>query len=158
MGKADLGQVHMHENAVHAPLATPMRILGEAGDEIAFIATGSMVKTAMTLAQRWQGVSVWSVPRLRPLASEEIDRCISSSKKIVTFEEHSIHGGLGTIVAERLAQSGAARSATLFSAGVDNRFSDLCGSYDYLMDRHELSAEKLQTRLRAFLGSEAQSL
>jgi transketolase len=154
MGKADLGQVHEHETAASTPPASPVRILGDAGDKIAFIATGSMVKTAMILAQRWQGVSVWSVPRLKPLESDEIDRCIAASRKIVTFEEHSIHGGLGAIVAERLAQCGAARGATLFSAGIDNRFSDLCGSYDYLMERHELSADKLQARLRAFLGNE----
>jgi transketolase len=154
MGKADLGRVHVPGTVTSVPFATPVRILGGVGGEIAFIATGSMVKTAMILAQRWQGVSVWSVPRLKPLARGEIDQCVAGSKKIVTFEEHSIHGGLGAIVAERLAQSGALREVTLFSAGVNNRFSDLCGSYDYLMERHELSAEKLQTRLRAFLGSE----
>lgn len=158
MGKADLGRVHLHEAVAPAPLASPVRVLGEARDEIAFIATGAMVKTAMILAQGWQGVSVWSVPRLKPLEPAEIDRCIAGSRKIVTFEEHSIHGGLGAIVAERLAACDAARRATLFSAGIDNRFSDLCGSYDYLMDRHGLSAEKLQTRLCAFLGNADRSI
>ena len=103
------------------------------------------------------GISVWSVPRLKPLTSEEIDRCVEGARKLVTFEEHSIHGGLGAIVAERLAECGAARGVTLFSAGINNRFSDLCGSYDYLMDLHELSAEKLQIRLREFLGNEGRS-
>lgn len=155
MGKADLGRVH--GDALPNPIASPVRVLGDEGDEIAFIATGSMVKTAMRLAERWRGVSVWSVPRLKPLSAAETDPCFEGSKKIVTLEEHSIYGGLGDIVAERLAELGFARGASLFSAGVDNRFSDLCGSYDYLMDRHDLSVERLLTRLRGFLGDESRS-
>jgi len=152
MGKADIGRVH--EDVYFNSIADPVRVLGNAKDEIAFIATGSMVKIAMKLSGQWQGISVWSVPRLKPLEGADIDRCIAGSRKIVTFEEHSIHGGLGTIVAERVAQSRSATGARLYSAGIDNRFSDLCGSYEYLMGRHGLSAEALQASLCGFLEGE----
>ena len=155
MGKADLGPVHTHDTP--NPLAKPVRVLGDVDDEIAFIATGSMVRTAMRLAQQWQSVSVWSVSRLKPMEDAEIDVCIAGARRIVTFEEHSIHGGLGSLVAERLAHRGSPGGATLLCIGIDNRFSDLCGSYDYLMDRHGLSAQKVHNRLRGFLESESRS-
>jgi transketolase len=154
MGKADLGRVH--DDGVSNPDATPVRVLGNLDDDISFIATGSMVRTATRLAKQWRGVSVWSIPRLKPLDSAEIDRCIDGSKKIATFEEHSIRGGLGAIVAERLAYCGSACGATLIRFGIDDRFSDLCGSYEYLMDRHGLSANKVQIYLREFLGVQSE--
>lgn len=149
MGKADLGRVHNKEIA--NPLAKPVRVSGREGDEIVFVATGSMVRTAMRLAEHLPRTTVWSVPRLKPLLEVEIDACIAACVKIVTLEEHSIYGGLGAIVAERIAQRVSPVGAKLLSLGVDDQFSDLCGSYGYLMDRHGLSPEKLQSRLRRFL-------
>jgi Transketolase, C-terminal subunit len=154
MGKADLGAVH--QAAFPNPRAAPVRILGDGREETTFIATGSMVKTATVLAEFWGGVSVWSIPRLKPLSSAETDQCFERSRKIVTLEEHSIQGGLRDILAERLAERGLTCATTLFCAGIDDRFSDLCGSYDYLMDRHNLSTQKLRARLREFLGDESQ--
>jgi len=151
LGKADLGRVH--HNATSNPLAEPVRVHGDDYENaIAFLATGSMVRTAIQLAQAWRGISVWSFPRLKPLSAAEVDRCFARAKRIVTFEEHSIYGGLGDIVAERLAQIGSDNATMLLSAGIENRFSALCGSYDYLMDWHGLTAERLQLRLRKFLG------
>lgn len=155
MGKADLGRVH--DDGVSNPLSKPVRVLGGDDDETAFIATGSMLRTAMRLAEEWPGISVWSVPRLKPLLVAELNPCIAGSKRIVTLEEHSIHGGLGTIVAEGVAQLGSAGGTTLLRLGIENRFSDLCGSYEYLMDRHGLSADKVQIRLRGFLEGGGQS-
>ncbi|WP_116810889.1 transketolase family protein [Steroidobacter cummioxidans] len=149
MGKADLGRVH--ESGVSNPLANPVRVLGSIDDDIAFVATGSMVRTAIRLAEQWRGVSVWSVPRLKPLHDMVMDVCIANARKIVTFEEHSVHGGLGSIVAELSARRGSSMRATLLSLGIDNQFSDLCGSYEYLMDWHGLSEDKLHIRLRRFL-------
>lgn len=155
MGKADLGRVH--DDGISNPPAEPMRVLGNVDDVIAFVATGSMVCTALRLAEQWKGVSVWSVPRLKPLHDAEIDACIANARSVITLEEHSIDGGLGTIVAERVAHRNSDDGATVLRIGIENKFSDLCGSYEYLIDRHGLSADKLQIRLRRFFEEKDRS-
>jgi transketolase len=149
MGKADLGQVH--ESGLQNQDATPARVFGNDADKIAFIATGAMLKTALGVAQRIGGAAVWSVPRLKPLGAAEIYRCLGVALKIVTLEEHSIYGGLGAIVAEKIAERGA--GASLLRIGIDDRFSELCGTYQYLIESHGLDPIKVEKEVQKFLGA-----
>lgn len=149
MGKADLGQVH--ESGLRNDDARPVRVFGDGAERIAFIATGAMLKMALEIAQRVGGASVWSVPRLKPLEVAEIDGCLGSSTKVVTFEEHSIHGGLSAVVAERIA--GRGMGASLLRIGIDERFSELCGTYQYLMEWHGLGSDKVENDVRRFLAA-----
>jgi transketolase len=149
MGKADLGQVH--ESGLQNKHASPVQVFGDGVDKVAFIATGSMLKTALEVARRVGCASVWSVPRLKPLDAAELDRCLGSSSKVVTFEEHSIYGGLGDVIAERIAGRGA--GATLLRIGIDDRFSQLCGTYQYLIESHGLGVSKVEDDVRRFLAA-----
>lgn len=149
MGKADLGQVH--ESGFQNEDAKPVRVFGDGSERIAFIATGAMLKTALRVAKRVGGSTVWSVPRLKPLDAAEIDSCLGSSGKVVTFEEHSSYGGLGAIVAERIAGRGA--GTLLLRIGIDDRFSEVCGTYQYLIESHGLGPDKVESDVREFLAS-----
>lgn len=147
IGKADLGQVH--EDALQNSDAGPVRVRGGESSATTFIATGAMLKSALGVAARIGGVSVWSVPRLKPLDAAEIDGCLGSSAKVVTFEEHSIYGGLGAIVAERVA--GLGTGASLLRIGINDRFSELCGTYQYLIESHGLGPNKIESDVRRFI-------
>jgi transketolase C-terminal domain/subunit len=52
-------------------------------------------------------------------------------------------------VAERAAETGGCRVARL---GIENKFSELCGSYSYLMSCHGLGAKELKERIAATLA------
>ncbi len=98
---------------LHAP-ATPFAI-GKAipvrrGDDMAFLATGETVEIAVqaadALAEQGINAEVLSIHSLRPFdeaAVLEVARCVPA---IVTVEEHSVHGGLGSRVASLLLQAG----------------------------------------------------
>jgi transketolase len=146
MGKADRGLVQ--PEAGFAGTA-PIEIIGCGHGKVALIATGSMVKTALGIAQDLGDIAVWSVPRLKPLLGHELDRCLFGKEKIVVLEEHSIYGGLGSIVAEHLSQ--IRNAPRLLRIGVQDRFSELCGNYDFLMDWHGLSQEKARGKIESFL-------
>jgi transketolase len=66
--------------------------------EALFHATGA----ADVLAEHGITCSVVDVPTIKPLDSESILEVASGTRLVVTVEEHSIHGGLGSAVAELL--------------------------------------------------------
>ncbi len=81
----------------------------EDGDDVCIISTGVMVHIAVEIAEELRKHSIQTkvidVYRLKPLNSKGIIKAIRRIKKIITFEEHTIHGGLGSIIAELLADA-----------------------------------------------------
>jgi transketolase len=63
------------------------------------------VKAAEKLTMQGYSIEVLSMPTLYPLDEQSILQSAEKTKKIITLEEHGI-GGLGSAVAEVLAQSG----------------------------------------------------
>ena len=148
MGKADRGDVHGGVPA--AALGEPLMIRrGEVGGP-ALIATGSMVKTAIDLAHSsLQAASVWSIPSIKPLDEGRIVEICRQSRELVTLEEHSVYGGLGSVIAE---VSSASMPRRLLRIGVADRFSERCGSYDYLLTEHGLDSATVLRRIREFVA------
>lgn len=106
-----LGKKAMHH--LHAP-GTPFTI-GKAirvrrGDEVALMATGETVEIAVQAAELLaaHGVSadVLSIHSLRPFDETEVLETARRVQAVVTVEEHSVHGGLGSRVATLLMQAG----------------------------------------------------
>jgi transketolase len=80
------------------------------GHDVTIIATGTMVATALevaggTLAKEGNSVRVLNLHTLVPVDETAILNAASETKAIVTVEEHYIHGGLGSIVAQVLAKN-----------------------------------------------------
>lgn len=146
MGKADLGTVHEAPPRVTLGGLLPVR----AGDgPLAWIATGSMVRTALAAAARWPGSAVYSAPCLKPLDAEAVAAVCRRHPTVVTVEEHTVYGGLGGAVAEIAAD----RAPTFVCrVGVDDRFSEKCGTYQYLLGEHRLDADSVVKRVEEFLS------
>lgn len=81
------------------------------GSHVTFIATGETVHPAVLAADllATQGISsnVLSLHTLRPLDEETILSTIRNSQVLITVEEHSVNGGLGSRIASLLIQQGA---------------------------------------------------
>ena len=147
MGKSDLGDVH-----AAVPLAKIGSLLqtkpGIAGD-IAFIATGSLVLTAMDIATgSYPDAAVWSAPYIKPIDSKQVTAICELSRLIVVLEEHSVLGGLGSVITEIASEFAPVR---ILRVGVRDRFSHHCGTYEYLLKEHSLDRLAIEQRIRDLL-------
>lgn len=146
MGKSDRGEVH-----TSALMTNVGELLSaKAGDskEIVFIATGSLVRTAMAIAtDRYPDAAVWSVPFIKPINQQQVVALCRSTKTVVVLEEHSILGGLGSVITEIASEFAPVR---ILRIGVNDRFSHYCGTYDYLLKEHGLDRATIEQRIAAF--------
>jgi len=113
------------------------------GNEIAFVATGTILQEALKAAESLEaeGVSctVIDMHTIKPLDTEVLDE-IAEHKLIVTVEEHSRIGGLGSAVAEYYAET-AQRPRQLMVGTPDQYVHP--GEYKYLWDVCGLTSEKI---------------
>lgn len=147
IGKSDLGDVH--PGPVTLTLGDMIQVR-KTESRVSFIATGSMVKTAVELAGEFNDASVWSVPTIKPLNLDQLSSCLQTSRLVVTFEEHSVYGGLGGLIAELSAETHPVR---VLRIGVSDRFSELCGSYRYLLKEHGLDIGSIRARIRDYVAT-----
>lgn len=111
----------------------------EEGKSVALIATGSMVSVALSAATllRHEGlsVSVFNAHTIKPLDAKKIDEIASNVQLLVSIEEHSVLGGLGSAISEVL--SGLAERSPLLRLGLPDEFGE-SGDYQYLLNVHGL--------------------
>lgn len=149
MGKSDRGDVHDHALSLQIGDLIQVRA-GKAGG-LAFVATGSMVRTAIDVAQAlYPDAAVWSVPSLKPTNLRQIEEICAANKGVVTFEEHSTIGGLGSLVCEVAADRSPVR---VLRVGVADRYSEHCGSYQYLLREHGLDTASILDKVGVFVES-----
>lgn len=146
MGKADLGEVHSQVPDI--TWGEPICLQRGQGRTVIF-ATGSMVIEALHLASTSAaaGATVYSVPSLKPLSNKIISNIIRGAEKVITLEEHSIYGGLGSAVAEIAASIGGVPVQIL---GIKDRFSEMAGTYQYLMKEHGLDRSSIFNEVSNF--------
>lgn len=149
MGKSDRGDVH---NApIELPVGDLVQVRAGRPRGISFVATGSMVRTALEVAERDQpDAAVWSVPCIKPVNTEQLRKICSESRGVVTMEEHSTIGGLGSLVCEIAAEHAPVR---VLRIGVPDRFSERCGSYQYLLQEHGIDTKTVSLKVGAFVDS-----
>ena len=77
------------------------------GKDVSIFSIGSIINQAVSVANRLekQGISadVVDVPVVKPIDEKLIIESIRKTKKVITIEEHSVYGGLGTVIAEVIA-------------------------------------------------------
>jgi transketolase len=124
------------EPVVHA--APPAFELGRAirvrqGDDATLISTGGMLKAAVDAHQELlaQGIRarVLSMHTVKPLDQSAILEAAAETGAIVTLEEHNVHGGLGSAVADVLALAGA--GVPFGKIAAPDRFWHTAGSQAY---------------------------
>jgi len=143
IGKSDKPKIH---RAI-PNLAEPDLLKIKAGTSLtAIVATGSMVSTALTLAETLN-VSVFSAPILTGLNRKKVMGHLAKYENLISLEEHSVRGGLGSILAETLT-SDSGSSKTLRRLGLGGQFTQKCGSYEYGIAEHGLDVPTLAALIR----------
>lgn len=147
MGKSDRGDVHTA--APQAKIGSLLQVkIGRAGD-IAFIATGALVRTAMDIAvESYLDAAVWSAPFIKPIDSKQVTDICKQSRVVIALEEHSVLGGLGSVIAEIASEFAPVR---ILRVGVRDRFSHYCGTYEYLLKEHGLDRLAIKQQICDFV-------
>lgn len=113
------------------------------GRDVCMIATGSMVyhavRAAELLEEKGISCSVLNMHTIKPLDTEAVD-AVMDRKMIVTVEEASVLGGLGSSVAEYLALK--EKKPVQRILGIPDRFPH-AGDYDYLLEQCRLTGKQI---------------
>ncbi|MDR2655246.1 MAG: transketolase family protein [Oscillospiraceae bacterium] len=129
------------EDAVFEPgKALILRDGGESPD-LCIVATGLLVREALAaaeaLAAEGKRVSVVDIHTIKPFDGETVARLCAASRAVISAEEHSVFGGLGSAVAETLAEAGIC--AAFGRIGILDKFGQ-SGDPDELFDLYRLNA------------------
>lgn len=161
LGKA--GEPVVHESSIDLKLGKS--ICMREGRDATLISIGGILQNAVRAAARLakEGIEtrVLSMHTLKPLDTEAVVAAALETEAIFTVEEHSILGGLGTAVAEVLAETEGAK-APLKRIGVPPAFSPHVGTQEYMQGCHGLGEEgiaktvvkTLQSLTRGFVRAE----
>jgi transketolase len=141
----------------HSPFTIgKARYLKDGGAHATIISTGTMAPACLEAAdllgtQYDLSVSVMSMASIKPIDTEAILDAAEKSGLIVTVEEHSLIGGLGSAVSEVVSGTGSGR---VIRMGVGDRFCGI-GSACYLLEEEGLSSEHIYRQILNEMNIEA---
>jgi transketolase len=124
------------------------------GTDVALFASGMMLAPALAtgraLGEHGVSVSVINVPTIKPLDTATVQGAAAEAKVVVTAENHSVIGGLGSAVAETIAEAGLGRP--LRRVGLRDTFAEGSLTSPYLFGRYGLSTRTLIETIWSALG------
>lgn len=122
------------------------------GHDIVIFANGIMVSKALEAAQELEkeniSARVVNVSSLKPIDEDEIKKFAKGMKGIVTAEEHSIIGGLASVIAFILRGNAIPH----IPVGINDRFGQSAHNYDELLTEYNLTNKDIVNAVRQVLG------
>ena len=138
-----VGERKLHSESIEFTLGRAIQV--RSGADVTLISTGGMLEMVLEAANQLllSGIDarVLSMHTIRPIDELAIKSAAAETRAIVTIEEHSVIGGLGSAVAEVLA--GLDTSTRLRRVGLPSQFISSVGSHEYLRERSGLSAAQI---------------
>ena len=120
------------------------------GTDVTILATGLEVSESLEAAKMLEadGISaeVINIHTIKPLDEELVVASATKTGKVVTVEEHSVIGGLGSAVAEVLCEKAPTK---MLRIGVNDKFGE-SGPAVELIHKYELDAEGIYKKVKAF--------
>jgi transketolase len=150
LGKA--GEPNVHSTDIEFRLGKAIKL--REGQDLTIVSTGGLLLTAVRVAERLTEIGiearVLSMHTLKPLDSAALLDAARETRAIVTLEEHSVIGGLGSAVAELLAETDEVKVA-FKRIGIPPFFSPHVGSQEYMRAQHGLTEESVMTSIMSLL-------
>ena len=123
------------------------------GKDIFLVSTGKMVNTALKVAEELAGLSidagVIDLYRVKPINVEMLINSIGQAHCVATIEEHTIVGGIGSAIAEILAE----QPRQLLRFGLPDSFCRQYGSREYLHRLNRLDVDSIVDTIQRSLYS-----
>ena len=121
------------------------------GKDILIIAAGQLVSEALDCAEELEkegySVEVIDMFTIKPLDEKLLIKEAKGKSKIVTIENHSIYGGLGSAVSEVIAENGI--SVPVKRIGVKEKFGQV-GTAEFLQEEFGLTAKQIEETICQF--------
>ena len=115
-------------------------IKGLNGKGTAVLSYGGIAVIAKEVAHE-KGFAFYSFPMLKPLNEQAIVAELSGYDRVIVIEEHSMRGGLGSIIESMFA--GKEKHPIVLKFGLPDEYAPVIGSQDYMRDYVGLSKDKL---------------
>lgn len=123
------------------------------GKDITLMGTGSILNDVLDAAEQLQteGISarVVDMHTLKPIDKEAVIKAVDDTGKIITVEDHSVIGGLGSAVAEIVAEYG--KEIRFMRMGLKQQFSIGYGSYQNVKAQNGLSKKSIIQEVMEFI-------
>jgi transketolase len=157
---AHKGPVYIRSGRPNAPLVydrEPDFVFGRAarlreGTDVTIIANGLLVGAAIVAHDRLaaEGISarVVNMATVKPVDADEVEAAARETGAIVTAEEHLIHGGLGSVMAQAAARR---YPVPMEFVGLDDLYAE-SGEPAALMVKYGLTADEVVAAVRRVLG------
>jgi len=130
------------------PFVAGMPHLVRDGNDVVIFANGQMVNLAIAAAEESasDGISVRvvNVSSMKPADKAALAGMADGMKGVVTAEEHSLVGGLATLIQEVLQ----GRPVAMKAIGIDDRFGQSAHSYEDLLEAYGLTASHIAAAVR----------
>jgi transketolase len=159
------GPIYIRVAKGHDPIVTSDTgpfVIGEAvpmreGAEVLLATTGVGLQVCLAAAEKLAANSVKAAvlhfPTIKPLDTRALRAHCEPAGAILTVEEHTIIGGLGSAVAEYLAESDLLHSRRFKRIGIPDVFPSVYGDQNAMMRKYGISAESVAEQALALLKS-----
>ena len=137
IGKSDKPKVHTSSDGLKLSPAIPVVTNTSS---TAIFATGSMVSTGLEISKA-RGYALYSCPVLSLYDQGDLVSKLKKYKNIISLEEHSVSGGLGSSLADVILENQLA--TRLIKYGIKGFFTRGCGSYEYAIKSHRLDTSSI---------------
>ena len=138
-----------------APFAIGRALVVREGDDVTLASTGAILPEVLGAAERLAAMGIRAGvvhhPSVKPFDAETLCEAAAVSRHVVTVEEHSVIGGLGSAAAEALAEEGV--GARLRRVGLPDTFAHEVGSREHLLRTYGLDAEAIARTALELVGA-----
>jgi transketolase len=115
------------------------------------ITLGVAQDAAMRVAADGIECAILHMPTIKPFDKEQLLERAGPARAIVAIEENTIIGGLGSAVAEVIAEAGFSPGKKFRRIGIPDVFPDHYGSQEKLMDHYRINVDGVTSAIRALL-------
>lgn len=133
--------------------AVPMRD----GRDALLVTTGvglqACLAAADKLAANGVNAGVLHLPTVKPLDTPAIEAAVKAVPVVVSVEEHTVIGGLGSALAEHLAETDLLQGRKFKRVGIPDVFPDIYGDQAGMMKKYGISADNIAEVVQGLLKS-----
>lgn len=125
------------------------------GKDALVVTTGISLRLALAAADMLSkdgiNIAILHLPTIKPLDKQALLDLAATTKAVVSVEEHTVVGGLGSAVAEVLAEADLNSGLHFRRIGIPDVFPDQYGSQDSLMARYRITDESIADTVKMLL-------
>lgn len=141
LGTSKESEIYRNDYEFHIGKAVTIK----EGNDLTLIGTGSILKDLLEVAEELEPkgiqIRVINVHTIKPLDEDVIRQAVDETGKVITVEDHNVTGGLGSAVAEVIAQYG--KSVQFKAMGLMG-FSKGYGTYGQVREQNGLGKNRIR--------------